>query len=48
MHRESRNDSASALRFSECMAILSRVDSELSFDTEDGAASFRCQFLAHS
>ncbi len=44
MHRQSRNDSASVLRFSECMAILSRVDSELSF----GAASFSVQFLAHT
>ncbi len=33
MHRESRNDSALILRVSECMAILSRVDSERSFLT---------------
>ncbi len=31
MHRESRNDS---MRFSECIAILSRVDSEVSFEQQ--------------
>ncbi len=34
MHRESRNDSASFLRFSECIVILSQVDSELSFEQQ--------------
>ncbi len=34
MHHESRNDSASILRFSECIAILSRVDSEFSFEQQ--------------
>ncbi len=33
MHRELRNDSASILRFSECVAI-SRVDSEHSFEQQ--------------
>ncbi len=32
MHPESRIDSALILRFSECIAILSRVNSELSFE----------------
>ncbi len=34
MHRESRNDSALILIFSECMAILSGIDSELSFEQQ--------------
>ncbi len=34
MHCKSRNDSAWILRFSECIAILSRVDSELSFEQQ--------------
>ncbi len=34
MHCESRNYSVSILRFSECIAILSRVDSELSFEQQ--------------
>ncbi len=32
MHRESRNDSASILRFSECIAIP--LESELSFEQQ--------------
>ncbi len=31
MHCESRNDSESILRFTKCIAILSRIKSELSF-----------------
>ncbi len=34
MNRESRNDSASILRFSDCIVIHSRVDSELSFEQQ--------------
>ncbi len=34
MHHKSRNDSASILRSSECVEILSRVDSELSFEQQ--------------
>ncbi len=34
MHRESRNDSTLILIFSECMAILSGVDSEVSCEQQ--------------
>ncbi len=34
MHCKSRNYSVSILRFSECIAILSRIDSELSFEQQ--------------